>query len=153
MYFTYIIQSLKNFRYYIGYTKDLERRLAEHNHNNTRSLYHKGPFKIVYYEKFTTIQEARAGEKQYLHPGSGGNLHETCIMKPKTECGLVQQKNKRSREQKSLFHVTWFMIHDVRFSLLLHFSHFSAILMSAYGNKILGSCLISHKNQRCQTRD
>ncbi len=64
MYYVYIIQSEKNNRYYTGFTKDINQRLAQHNNNKTKSLKHKGPFKLVYSESFEHFGEARARESQ-----------------------------------------------------------------------------------------
>jgi putative endonuclease len=51
--------------YYTGSTKDLEKRLWEHNNfmgaNYTKK---KHPVKLVYYEKYSTIDEAFQREKQ-----------------------------------------------------------------------------------------
>ncbi|KAA0242406.1 MAG: GIY-YIG nuclease family protein, partial [Chlorobiota bacterium] len=54
MFYVYILKSLKVDRYYIGHTKDLERRLTEHNSSKTRSTKAYVPWKIVYCEKFLT---------------------------------------------------------------------------------------------------
>lgn len=78
MYTTYIIQSTKNNRYYIGSTKNLKRRLNEHNHNNTQSLRNKGPFILVYKEEYRTSEEARKREKQ-IKSYKGGNAFKKLI--------------------------------------------------------------------------
>ena len=51
---------------YAGITKDLERRIREHNSNNilgAKSLRHKRPVVLVYYELFSTQSEAAKREK------------------------------------------------------------------------------------------
>ena len=78
MYYAYIIQSLKNGRYYIGSTNNIERRLYEHNHNNTASLKNKGPFKAVYKEEFQTVKEARFRERE-IKSYKGGNAFKKLI--------------------------------------------------------------------------
>ncbi|MBU1046651.1 GIY-YIG nuclease family protein [Patescibacteria group bacterium] len=70
MYYVYILQSLKNLNYYTGLTKDIERRLQEHNSKQTKSNKSYAPFKIVYTEKCKTLSEARAREK-FLKSGTG----------------------------------------------------------------------------------
>lgn len=47
----YILESQHNGRLYIGYTNDLERRLGEHNSNQTRSTRNKGPWSLLYAKK------------------------------------------------------------------------------------------------------
>lgn len=47
--------------YYLGQTKDLQKRIQEHNFDKVKSAkYTKGkrPVKLVYFEKYKTINEA-----------------------------------------------------------------------------------------------
>jgi len=48
MYFVYILYSPSRDRYYVGSTHDLERRLTEHNHRNTKSTRSGIPWEMVY---------------------------------------------------------------------------------------------------------
>ena len=52
MYFVYVLKSDKDQSTYIGCTTDIERRLIEHNEGRTRSIKHKVPFRLVYYEAY-----------------------------------------------------------------------------------------------------
>lgn len=62
MYYLYILKSsIKNW-HYIGITKDLQNRLAEHNSGEVKSTRAYRPFKIVYVEKFSSKTEARKRE-------------------------------------------------------------------------------------------
>jgi len=71
MYYTYIIRSEKNGRFYIGSTENLERRLKEHENGNTPSLKKRGPFKLIYKEPHPTRAEARNRENQIKRFKSG----------------------------------------------------------------------------------
>ena len=62
MYYVYVLQSLKDNGYYIGVTKNLDRRIKEHNSGKTKSLKARRPLKLVYYEKYDTLREARRRE-------------------------------------------------------------------------------------------
>ena len=57
--FVYIIKSLKSDTYYIGSSKDPEKRLIEHNNGKTVSTKHKGPWKLVLTQSYPTILKAR----------------------------------------------------------------------------------------------
>lgn len=59
----YILESTKNGRYYIGSTKDIDKRLKEHNKNQVRSTKHKGPWKLVYLEEAETKYRALHRER------------------------------------------------------------------------------------------
>ena len=58
----YILQSESSGRYYVGSTDALERRLTEHFRGHTPSTRGRGPWKLVYTEKFETLLEARRRE-------------------------------------------------------------------------------------------
>jgi len=64
MYYVYVLQSLKDHRYYIGFTTDVEARLRFHNAGLQRSTRHRIPFRLVLFEKFATKEEALKREKQ-----------------------------------------------------------------------------------------
>ena len=52
MFYFYVLQSLKDSTTYIGFTEDLKRRVKEHNEGRTKSIKHKLPCKLVYYEAY-----------------------------------------------------------------------------------------------------
>ena len=68
--YTYILRSTKNEKWYTGYTRDLRKRFDEHT--NGKSIYTKsrGPFTLVYYEACPNEDDAKAREK-YLKTGTG----------------------------------------------------------------------------------
>ncbi|MFT3676803.1 MAG: GIY-YIG nuclease family protein [Chitinophagaceae bacterium] len=49
-YYVYVLQSLKDQRYYIGFTTDVEARLRFHNGGLQRSTRHRIPFRLVLFE-------------------------------------------------------------------------------------------------------
>jgi putative endonuclease len=70
MYYTYVIQSEKDGRFYTGFTGNLRNRLKEHNSGKVASTKNRGPFKVLYYEACLNEQDATAREK-YLKSGMG----------------------------------------------------------------------------------
>lgn len=64
MFYFYILRCSDN-SLYCGQTKDLERRVGEHNFDNKKSSkYTRGrrPVKLVYFEKFKTMSAAMKRE-------------------------------------------------------------------------------------------
>lgn len=55
---------------YIGSTNDLARRIEEHNDGNVFSTKNYRPFVLVYYEVYTSEQDAREREKQLKYFGN-----------------------------------------------------------------------------------
>ena len=70
MYYTYVIQSDMDGRFYTGYTSDLRKRLDDHNSGKVPSTKSRGPFNLIYYEACLDQQDATAREK-YLKSGMG----------------------------------------------------------------------------------
>jgi len=62
IYYTYIIQSEKSGRFYIGHTNDIVARLERHNEGCVTATRNKGPWKIYYKEIFNTKLEANQRE-------------------------------------------------------------------------------------------
>lgn len=66
MYYVYILKSLKDSRYYVGCTNNIDKRLKQHNSNSGINRYTKGkgPWKVVYNETHDSLSEARHRERQ-----------------------------------------------------------------------------------------
>jgi len=63
MYYIYILKSFSSGRFYIGQTNNLEQRLKRHNENRVKSTRNRGPWKLVYQDKFETRSEAVIRER------------------------------------------------------------------------------------------
>jgi len=70
MFYTYVIQSKTDGKWYTGSTNDLRRRFKEHNDKKVSSTKSRGPFKLIYYEACINEKDARIREK-YLKTGMG----------------------------------------------------------------------------------
>ena len=62
MFYTYILQSEKSGRYYIGHSADLEARLQRHNTGKVKATKNKGPWVLKHYEQYDTKGEANSRE-------------------------------------------------------------------------------------------
>ena len=58
MFFVYVIYSELSGRYYKGRTQHLQLRLKAHNQGKVRSTKKFRPWKLVYYETFSSLKEA-----------------------------------------------------------------------------------------------
>jgi putative endonuclease len=63
-YYTYIIQSQKDGRYYIGYAADPRLRWQRHNEGWSKSTKGYAPWQLVYTEEYNSKLEAQARERQ-----------------------------------------------------------------------------------------
>ena len=63
MFYTYVLQSMKDEDFYIGFTKNLKLRFEQHNKELVESTKDKGPFKLIYYEACLDKEDATRREK------------------------------------------------------------------------------------------
>ena len=70
MFYTYIIKSQKDDRWYTGSTNDLRKRLKQHDENRSTYTKGRGPWDLIYYEACLSEDDARSREK-YLKTGMG----------------------------------------------------------------------------------
>ncbi|MBP7556010.1 MAG: GIY-YIG nuclease family protein [Chitinophagaceae bacterium] len=78
VYYVYVLQTLKDQGYYIGFTADVETRLRFHNAGLQRSTLHRIPFRLVLFEAFATKKEALRREKQ-IKSWKGGAAFQQLI--------------------------------------------------------------------------
>lgn len=70
MYYVYILQSQKDHSLYIGYTTNLEKRVADHNNGKSQATKPFRPYKLIFYEAFLNMRDAKSRE-EYLKSGWG----------------------------------------------------------------------------------
>lgn len=63
MFYVYILKSEKDKKHYIGSTKSMRRRLAEHNEGSVFSTKHRRPLTIIYLEGYKAESDARKREQ------------------------------------------------------------------------------------------
>jgi len=79
-YFVYILQSLKDHKFYIGSSSDVYKRLQYHNDGKQRSTKYRTPFKLIYFEELNSKTEALKREKQ-IKSFKGGHAFKKLIDK------------------------------------------------------------------------
>jgi putative endonuclease len=70
MFYVYVIKSQVDGRLYKGMTQNIANRITLHNKGKTKSTKPFRPWKLLYYETFSTREQAREREK-YFKTGSG----------------------------------------------------------------------------------
>ena len=76
--YVYILQSLKDKKYYIGETSDVTLRLLFHNAGKQRSTKNRIPFIIILIEEVSDREAALKREKQ-IKSWKGGNAFKMLI--------------------------------------------------------------------------
>jgi putative endonuclease len=69
-FYVYILQSLKDKRFYTGYTADLKKRIKSYNEGKVISTKNRTPLEIVYFEGCRNQEDALHREK-YLKTSYG----------------------------------------------------------------------------------
>ncbi len=62
-YFTYVLLSLKDKKFYTGYTNNLKRRFEEHSKGMVYSTKNRRPLVLIYFEACLNQQDATHREK------------------------------------------------------------------------------------------
>ena len=70
MFYVYVLLSLRDKTTYIGMTEDLDKRLREHNQGKTKSIKHKIPLEMVYFEAYNDKTKARKREMELKNNSS-----------------------------------------------------------------------------------
>ena len=70
MYYVYILMRQKEGKLYIGFTPDLKRRLERHNRGFVLSTKNRRPLKLVYYEVYISLTDAKKRER-FIKGGKG----------------------------------------------------------------------------------
>ncbi len=63
MNYTYVLRSTKDNKLYIGWTKDLKKRIMDHSEGRVRATKSRRPLVLVYYEACANKQRAIEREK------------------------------------------------------------------------------------------
>jgi len=64
MIYVYVLHSLEDHGLYIGFSTNLKKRIAEHEHGASFATKYRGPWKLIYYEAYID-------RERYLKSGSG----------------------------------------------------------------------------------
>lgn len=63
MYYTYVLRSMKDNKFYTGATSNLKLRFEQHQTKLVESTKNRGPFKLIYYEACLNRHDAYHREK------------------------------------------------------------------------------------------
>jgi len=63
MYYTYVLQSENDDKFYVGFTKDLKLRFEQHKNGFVESTKDRRPLELVYYEACLNKEDALHREK------------------------------------------------------------------------------------------
>jgi len=83
MYYTYVLQSKKDDKFYVGFTKDLKLRFEQHSKGRIESTRDRRPWTLIYYEGCLNQEDATKREK-YLK-----SYHERMFLKNRLKSYLT----------------------------------------------------------------
>ena len=65
MFYTYVLKSGKDGKFYIGYTRDLKQRFKLHQRGRVDSTKDRRPLELIYYEACLDSGDAKKREKYF----------------------------------------------------------------------------------------
>jgi len=72
----YILFSLKDKKFYVGYTTNLKLRYQQHQNGEVRSTFYRRPVKLIYYEAYSDEANAKRRELFYKSGRGRETLHK-----------------------------------------------------------------------------
>jgi putative endonuclease len=75
-FFVYILQSLKDFSFYVGQCDDLDRRMSKHFDGMSKYTASKRPLKLVYFEMYESRTDAIKREREIKGKKSRGYIEQ-----------------------------------------------------------------------------
>ena len=70
LYYTYVLESCRDNKLYIGWTDDLKKRIEEHREGRVPSTKYRLPLKLIYFEACLS-KEATIKREKYFKTGFG----------------------------------------------------------------------------------
>ena len=65
MFYTYVLQSEKDDKFYVGFTKDLKQRFEQHQKGQVDSTKDRMPLTLIYYEACVSQEDSTKREKYF----------------------------------------------------------------------------------------
>jgi len=96
MYFIYLVRCKDN-SLYCGQTKDLEKRIKEHNCSNVRGARYtkwRRPVKLVYFEEVVTISDAL--KREYIIKKLSKQKKEFLVLSIKKTKNMISTKGQKN---------------------------------------------------------
>jgi len=76
MHYVYVLRSVSDHGFYIGYSVNLRKRFEQHLIGDSLATSYRGPWKLIYYEAYLEREDA-LGRERYLKSGSGRKFLKT----------------------------------------------------------------------------
>jgi putative endonuclease len=90
-YCVYILFSELDHQLYVGYTKDINRRLSEHNEGRNISTQHRRPVKLIFLEYYLFKEDAQAREL-YFKSSKGKRMMKLMLNNTLKKLGYRSEK-------------------------------------------------------------
>ena len=88
VYYTYVLYSKKDKKFYIGYTTDLKQRFKGHRRGNTKSTKNRQGLNLIYFEGFINKRDAQRRER-YFKTTQGKKGLRLILRKTLEHCRVV----------------------------------------------------------------
>ena len=70
MHYIYVLRSITDDGFYIGYSANLRKRFRQHSQGDSFATSYRSPWKLIYYDAY--LEQADAlGRERYLKSGAG----------------------------------------------------------------------------------
>lgn len=95
MYYVYVLFSLKDQKFYIGFSTDVTRRFKEHSQGKNTSTKPRRPFELIYYEAHYAKADAQKRER-YFKTTKGKATLKQMLKQSMAELSVLKDKKDAS---------------------------------------------------------
>jgi putative endonuclease len=97
MHYVYVLRSVSDHGFYIGYSANLRRRFEQHVKGDSVATSHRGPWKLIYYEAYLDQHDA-LGREKYLKSGAGKISQSSASALPWKKSDQIRRQNSHDLE-------------------------------------------------------
>jgi putative endonuclease len=87
VFYVYVLRSVSDDGFYIGYSVNLRKRIQEHKQGSAFATSFRGPWRLIYYEAYLNQYDA-LGRERYLKSGAGRRFLKAQLRHYLKECPL-----------------------------------------------------------------
>jgi putative endonuclease len=88
MHYVYVLRSIRDDGFYIGYSPNLRKRIGQHANGKSFATSFCRPWKLIYYEAYLEQSDA-LGRERYLKSGAGRRFLKTFdAAEPREQSGV-----------------------------------------------------------------
>lgn len=93
--YVYLLQSKRTGKFYLGWTKDIKRRLEEHNTGKSHYTRSRGPWELIGYEVYSCAEDAKKRERAFKRNPRMLSYFKKRALSPRRDFAVSWRRSKQ----------------------------------------------------------